>query len=191
MHIWIDIDKAKHIPLLKALINELKSRGHIITITAENKKEIKIALKQYQIDAKIIGSVFSIFGIFLDFSNSLRCALLMNYIKEKESVDIVFSNGSIPLLSASFNKDLPMILLIMNIKEKFNNLHIGHTKCFFLLPDNISPDELKAAFYDTDRVFSFSSILLNSDIEQNSKFIKEITNKIEYLKEHLPAKLKG
>lgn len=55
MHFWIDMSTPKEVLFFKQFYEELKKRGHKITVTSRKYKETNDLLKYFNIDAKIIG----------------------------------------------------------------------------------------------------------------------------------------
>lgn len=187
MHLWIDIDNYQFIPFLKELINELKERGHDITLTALNSPSIKDTLKNNSLEAKVIGNIFSFFGLFQRESALFRSALLANYIKER-NVDTAFSLGSESMMYTCSNESIPTILLMDFFNQKPHPFYFLLENCTYLIPENISDKEMIEKRINLQRVAKFKG---NIHIEgkNHDLVIKELVNKIEYLSKVIPGKL--
>lgn len=191
MHIWIDIDNPKHIPFINALTNELKNGGHWLTITAQNTSAIKKALKEYNLNVKITGFVFSIFGLFSEKLIILRTTLLKEYIANRK-IDIAFSLGSIPMLYTCATNKLPLILYIDEYKEnEISNLPIALENCYFIVSENVQDKNLLEKGFDLNRVRKYKGLVKKEDSNPNPILIKEIVNKIEYFSTLIPGKVEA
>ena len=190
MNIWLDIDNPKYIPFYKALIDALKEKKHTVTITAQNSKDIKKTLKQYGINAKIIGIIFSVFGLFLEQVILLRTALLSNYIGNRP-VDIAFSLGSEPILFTCVNDKLPIVSFLENVEEKVHPLSHALEKSFFIFPDSVPEQMLVDKKFDLDKVARCKEKIKKDDLNPDIQSINEVINKIEFFANHITGKLKG
>lgn len=179
MHIWIDIDNHKHVPLVKALVIELKERGHEVTVTAEDKYEIKQALQQSALSAKHIGSVFSVFGFFEKQLVIIRSVLLVNHLQKKK-INIAFSLGSRPMAYTCNNTSTPIILFIQDYKQKVHWIHIALNNSFFMFSDN-TPDSLILEHgYALEWIVKYQGNLQLESTTHEIKTIKSIANQIEH-----------
>ena len=140
MHIWIDIDNVKHVVFFKALIAELNNRGHQVTVTALDKKEIKEALEEHKINAKVIGKIFSVFGLFEEFFQMYRAALLKRYVFLR-NINLGFSLGSRSMLTTCAYLKLPLAILLYHPMQKIHEYHFGFKKSYYIISDAI-PEEL-------------------------------------------------
>ena len=188
MHVWIDIDDEKYVPLLSALISELKLKGHEVTITALNKKEIQKGIHDCDINAKVVGKIFSFLGLFKDDSNMLRAALLLDYIKDKH-IHIAFSFGSTPLLYSCADKDLPIVLFLPDVEKRPHYIHFALGKCFFLTPDYVTDKKLEEMKIDPIKVRKYKVSNGIENLSSDINVIKEIVEKIEYFDRVLRHKL--
>lgn len=186
MHIWIDIDNPKHTPFYKALISELKEKGHLVTVTAENTNEIKKALNEHSLDTKLIGVSFSIFGLFEESFHLFRAALISSHIKEK-NIDVAFSCGSYPMLYECSSTNLPIILFIDNTEEKLHNFYFGLEKSFFMISDTIPTQSLIDKGAESNKIARYKGSIKKDDKNPDLKAIKEIASKIEFLSKHVPG----
>lgn len=183
MHFWIDIDNSNDVPLIKALIVELKERGHAVTVTAQNSKEIKKTLEENNLNAKVIGMIFSIFGLFKEQLQLLRTAFLLDYLKQRK-VDVAFSTGSKPMLYACIDQVLPIITLVKDKKYKPNEYSLALEKSFFIVSDSLHDQELIEKGFDLNKIAKYNEkLFLNQDL----KLTKDLANKIELLGEHIPG----
>ena len=190
MHIWLDIDNFKHIPFYKTLIAELKERGHTVTITAQNSREIKNALSQYQISAKVTGRIFSFFGMFFEQLNLIRSVLLLDYIKLRK-IDIAFSLGSLPMLYTCVDADLPSILFLESYENKPHQLYLGLLKSYFILSDSFHDQLLIEHGYNSEKFRKYKGQIKKDDSNPDLKTIKEKVNQIEFLRNHIAEEVVG
>ena len=188
MHIWIDIDKKEHIPFLKAIIYELKERGHNVTITCPKSKEIIKLLENNKINARTISRIISFFGILLEPSNYIRAVLLLDYIKNR-NINIAFSLGSVSQLHTILQTDIPIVLPVSNYEKRPNNLYFAYSKCFFMVPEDIPEQSLIEKGYDLKKIARYKSPIENASLENDAKFVKEIVNQIELLHHRIPGSI--
>ena len=186
MNIWLDIDNSKHIPFLKSLITELKQRGHAVTVTAENNKSIKQALGEHNLNAKVTGFTFSVFGLFEEQSYLFRTALVSDYIK-KRNINIAFSLGSIPMLYECSSSNMPIILFIENTSEKIHQFYQVLEKCFLLISETIPEQLLVDKGFEVNKIIHYKGNIKKDDLNPDPKAIKEIADKIEFLCKHVPG----
>ena len=162
MQIWIDIDNEKHIPFYKALITELNKRGHQVTVTALDTKEIKAVLKEYKINAKVIGKIFSLFGLFEKFSEISRAILLKSYITPRR-INLALSLGSKAMLTTCVSLDLPLVILLYNQAQKIHKYHFVFKKSYYIISDVI-PEELFVKYFITpERIRKYKEIEDNKE----------------------------
>lgn len=188
MNIWIDIDNPKHVVFYKAIITELKTRGHSVTITAQNSNLIKTTLKENQINAKITGSIFSFFGLLLEPLHSLRFFLLSEYIKDRK-IDIAFSLGSKPMFYNCVSKNIPMILLLESLDKLPDKIYLAVEKMFFIIPEKVHDQTLIEARFDLKKVIKCKGSVKLEDYNFDPNIIKELVNKIEFCSMLLPQDL--
>ena len=188
MHIWIDIDKAYEVPLIKALSQEILSRGHFLYITAQNSSNIIKALGENNLNAEIIGGYISFFGIFSHWSNLFRASLLSAYI-ENQKIDIAFSLGSTPMVYSSTNQEISIILLIESYNEKANWLFFQLEKSYFLIPELVSEEQFLEKGININRIAKYTGVIQKNNPDPSLKAIKDIANKIEALSKVIPGKL--
>lgn len=186
MHLWIDIDNPKHVPFFKALITELKMRGHGVIVTAENSGGVKEAIKEHNIDAKVIGKVFSVFGILKEPTTLIRTVLICDYLKSR-NITAAFSIGSNILIYACSNINIPLILFLGTFKHMPNKLHFGLEKCFFLVSENIPEQNLIDKGFDIKTIAKFKGNIELEDRNPDIKAINDLVSKIEFLSKHIPG----
>ena len=149
MHVWIDIDDEQDVPFYKVFITALKGKGHIATVTALDKKEIKDKLNQYDLDARITGKLCSFFGIWEKYFHVLRGARLAKYIFPR-NIDISFSFGSLSMLFASIDVKIPTAQLITDYyKDKIHLYYAVTEKCYFIFSDTVSDQLITERGVDT------------------------------------------
>lgn len=186
MHVWIDINNPKYIAFYKALVNELKERRHTVTVTAENTNDIKKALNEHSLDAKLIGVSFSIFGLFEESFHLFRTALVSSHIKGR-NIDVAFSLGSYPMLYECSSTNLPIILFVDNVEEKIHNFYFGLEKSFFMISDSIPTQSLIDKGAESNKIARYKGSIKKDDKNPDPKAIKEIASKIEFLSKHVPG----
>ena len=188
MHLWIDIDNPNHIPFIHALVNELKSRSHSISLTSVNSSSIPETLEENKLDIKKIGQVFSFFGLLMEPTTMFRAILLSKYI-ENRNIDIAFSLGSKSMLYSSAQLELPIILFLTSLKEKPHIFYFIMNKSSFLVSENIPDQMLIDKGYDLNKLVKFKGNVTAEDINVDLKVIKDIANKIEFLSGKLHGEL--
>ncbi len=180
MHIWIDINRTECAAFTKALVNELNKRGHKVTITAQNSSKIRDTLNKHNLDAKAIGFVFSLFGLFEEHLNMIRSSQLGDYILSK-NIDVAFSMGSAPLFYTCFWNKLPMILFLENKNQKINHEHFIFDKICFIVPNAASEQFLIEKGYNPKSIQRYKGHLEPFCDNPSPILIKEVADQIECL----------
>ena len=180
MHIWIDIDRVECVAFTKAIVDELNKRGHKVTITAQNSKDIKNQLNKHNLNAKVIGFVFSMFGIFLKPLNMLRSFKLEDYIKSR-NIDVSFSMGSTPMLYTCFSNKMLIILFLENKNQKVNKWHFIFDKICFIISDASFEEFLLEKGYELKYMQRYNRHSEPFCDNPSQILVKEIADKIEYL----------
>lgn len=180
------MDNPKHVPFFKAVISELKERGHIVTVTCT--KSLNKISESNNINAKAIGSIVSFFGLFLEFSHFTRAMFLMDYVKIR-NIDIAFSLGSKSVFYTCIQTNMPIILLLENIEKRPHRFYFVLEKGFFIIPEDVHDQTLIEKGYDLKKIAKYKGDidLENSDI----KSIKDIANQIEFLSGHIGNELRA
>lgn len=180
MNIWIDIEIAEQVPFIKALSEELKSKGHVVIITALDSKEIKKKLSECNIEAEIHGKKVTLFGLFNEQANLLRFSLLSDYIKElKFKFAIAFSLGSKPMLAACTNLDIPVVLFLENYKEPIDWIHYALEKSYFIVQDTVTEQKIIQQNINPKKIARINQAIELKRASFSTRPIKEITSKIE------------
>lgn len=180
MHIWIDIDNVKHIPLLCAIVIELKERAHLVTLTSTSSNEAKRLLQNLNLNVHRIGNTFSFFGFFEEQSILVRSSELTEYIKNR-NVNVAFSLGSKSMAYTSTNLNLPIIILVEDINEKINWVYFTFDKCYFIIPDSVSEQPLIEKGFDIKKIAKYKGFIQKDETNPNLKIVKDIVNQIEKL----------
>ena len=157
MHIWIDIDNVKHVAFFKAIITELNKRNHEVIVTALDKKEITETLKEHQINAKVIGEILPIFGLFEKFFQMYRVALLKRYLSSRDP-NLAFSLGSSSILTTCAYLKLPLVVLLHHPMQKIQKYHFGFKKCCYIVSDVIPEETITKYLISTKRIRKYKSI---------------------------------
>ena len=189
MHIWIDIDNSKHILFAKAIITELRSRGHNVTVTAEDNDKIKKELEKNNTSASFIGAIVWFFGLFKEEIIMIRALNLKTYLKPRD-IDVAFSFGSISAPYTCIDMNLPIILFLEDLEQKPNIIHFALERSFFIITENIPEQIILEKGYDLSKVGRYKGNTKKDDEKPDPKSIKEIVNKIEYLGNHIAGNLK-
>lgn len=187
MHIWIDIDNLKHIPLAKAVLAELKQRGHSVTVTCEDEDKLKKELKNQDIIAQDVGVIVWFFGLFKQEIVMVRGLNLEKYIKPR-NIDAAFSLGSLPMTYACFsNGNIPLILLLEKLEPKPDFVNLVIERGFFIVPEDIHDQTILEQGYDLNKIGKYKGSLNMTNPEL--KPVKEIVNQIEILSYRISKKL--
>ncbi len=180
MHIWIDIDNHKHVPFIKALVTELKEKGHNVTVTAEDRAEIKQAINKFSLETKLIVSTFSIFGMFEEQIIIIRAHLLSDYIKDK-NITLAFSLGSRPIPRVCLELKIPIISLLEDYKQKIHWIYHTLYNSFFLISDTIPDSLMIEQGYDINLIAKYKGNSRLENLEHDIKAIKNIIDQMSYL----------
>ena len=180
MHIWIDIDNAKHVCFFKSLIAELNNRGHQVTVTAQDEKEVKEAFKKYQIEVKIIGKIFSVFGLFEKFFQMYRTALLKKYVFLRD-VNLAFSLGSRSMLTTCAYLELPLVILLYHPMQKIHIYHFGYKKSYYIISDAISEELITNYCISSKRIRNYKGVGDNEVPNSIYQDLVEICNHLDSL----------
>lgn len=108
--IWIDIDNAPHVLVLRPIILELQRLGHIVHITARAYGQVVGLLEMYGIDYRLIGrhaGKSKLKKVVFLISRSVR---LMMYAFRKK-YDIGFCHGSRALSLSALLLGLPLVVM--------------------------------------------------------------------------------
>ena len=75
--IWIDIDNSPHVPLFKPIIQELKSRGFEVVLTARDTYQVVELLRFHQLSCKVVGWHYGKNKLMKVLGNVFRTAQLL------------------------------------------------------------------------------------------------------------------
>lgn len=185
MKIWIDIDNITYITLYKLVIEELKSRGHKVYVTAVPTKEIKDALTLNNIQADFIGYIFPFvknpsFDLIL-----VRTTFLAEMVLSK-SIEVGFSGWSLATLYTCTNLGIPVVTYIENMAKKLDVAHLLYEKSYLVVPTYISNQILEENKISLNKVGKCKALPNYNDQILNQKVTREIADKIELFTKRLP-----
>ena len=187
MHIWIDLDNHKHVPLVKAFSNELRGRGHTVTVTALNTNEIKNALKEHSFEAKVIGKIFSFFGLFEQSLYEVRIARIFDYLQFQGKLDAFFSLGSKTMLYSCLHYYFPIIFLLDAYKDKYNTWYPCLKRYCFIFPENTPDQIIIQQGYDIKSIVKYKGFIDKEGFNHSLISVKDIISLIESQSKHVPG----
>jgi predicted glycosyltransferase len=91
--IWIDLDNSPHVPFFAPIIQELKTKGFEIFITARDSYQVCELLEYYGIPARVIGKHYGKHKL-LKFLGTAWRAMVLAAIARKEKIDVSVTHGS-------------------------------------------------------------------------------------------------
>ncbi len=157
MNVWIDITNSPHVVIFKPIIEELKKRGHSVTITAREFAQTVPLLEMHKIDYTLIGHHRG--KSFLKKAVGLlsRTKDLIKFAKGKK-FDLGLSHGSNDLAVASLFLRIPHITMFDYEYAKIAhhvNLRISKKALF---PDLIPVDVLRQYGLKPKRAFPYPGL---------------------------------
>lgn len=106
--IWIDLDNSPHVPFFRPIIDQLRSMGYPVFVTARDAYQVCELLEYYEVSAEIIGKhtgkqrVSKVLG-------TLSRALALTNIVRKERPAIAVSHGARACMVSSWMLGIPNI----------------------------------------------------------------------------------
>lgn len=91
--IWIDIDNSPHVPFFLPIIDELRSRGFEVELTARDIYQVCQLLNFFNLKCKVIGGHYGKNKLFKVLGNLMRSAQLIP-TASKFHADLAISHGS-------------------------------------------------------------------------------------------------
>ncbi len=91
--IWIDLDNSPHVPFFAPIIEELKSRGYSIQLTARDAFQVKELVELYNFDCKCIGHHYGKHTLLKLFGVLIR-AVQLRPVVARSRPDLAVSHGS-------------------------------------------------------------------------------------------------
>ena len=178
MNIWIDIEIAEQVPFIKALSEELKSRGHTVIITTLDSKEIKKKISEHCIEATVLGKKVTFFGLFSEQADILRFTSLADHIQGFK-FPIAFSLGSKPMLVTCTNLNIPIVLFLENHKDKIGWIHYALEKSYFIVQDTVTEQQILKQDINPKKIAKINQAIELKGASFSTRSIKEIASKIE------------
>ena len=143
--IWIDLDNSPHVPFFTPIIDELKSRGCSVVVTARDAYQVRELADLFRMDYKLVGrhqgkSAFrKVMGLGIRAWQLLPTAL-------REKPHLALSHGSRSQLIACAALKIPSILLIdYECAKRLGVITPTWFMCPEVIPSNIfecSPDRV-------------------------------------------------
>ncbi|MCD6434272.1 MAG: DUF354 domain-containing protein [Candidatus Diapherotrites archaeon] len=155
MRVWIDIDNAPHVLVLRPIIDELKKRGHDVMVTARDFGQTIGLLEHYGIDYVKVGihpgpNKFKKIQGLLD-----RSLKLYNIMKDKK-IDVAFAHASRGIVIPSLLFKIPLI--IMYDYEYVFDWLFKKFATKILIPHVIPEDKLRELRYPLHKVVKYPGI---------------------------------
>jgi len=155
MKVWVDIDNAPHVLVLRPIIDELKKRGHDVILTARDFGQTIGLLELYGMDYVKVGvhpgpnKLKKIQGLV---DRSLK---LYNIMKDKK-IDVAFAHASRGIVIPSLLFKVPLI--IMYDYEYVFDWLFKKFATKILIPHVIPEDKLRELKYPLQKVVKYPGI---------------------------------
>lgn len=108
--IWIDLDNSPHVPFFRPIIDQLRSRGYELFITARDAYQVRELLEYYGVEAKVIGNHYGKHKLFKALGTFWRAFVLIALVR-KEKPDLSLCHGSRGCLITSKVLGIPNLTL--------------------------------------------------------------------------------
>ena len=140
--IWIDLDNSPHVPFFAPIIQELKSLGYSVLITARDCFQVCDLARLFQLDYRRVGRHYGKVGILKLAGLGLR-SLQLAPTAISERPDIVVSHGSRAQLVVSTVLRVPSIVI----------MDYEHAKGLILLKPSwvMAPETIPASAFHIDK----------------------------------------
>jgi predicted glycosyltransferase len=134
--IWIDLDNSPHVPFFVPIIPELKAKGYDIFITARDSYQVVELLKQYKVQARVIGKHYGKHKA-LKVLGTLWRGILLTFIVRKEKPVISVTHGSRGCSLASSLLGIPNVTMV---DYEHSSKGVPAKNMWFIFPDIIPID---------------------------------------------------
>jgi predicted glycosyltransferase len=108
--IWIDLDNSPHVPFFRPIIDELKTRGYGLFVTARDAYQVRELLEYYGVDGKVIGKHYGKHKILKALGTCWRAVALTALVR-REKPDLSVCHGSRGCLITSNLLKIPNITI--------------------------------------------------------------------------------
>lgn len=109
--IWVDLDNSPHVPFFRPIIEELRSRGYKVFVTARDAYQVRELTEFYGVEAQIIGKHYGKHKIWKALGTVWRAVELTSLVR-RHKPDLAVCHGSRSMLLASKLLGIPCLLLI-------------------------------------------------------------------------------
>lgn len=140
--IWVDLDNAPHVPFFAPIIDELRSRGFKVVVTARNRFRVSELATMHHIPHVLIGSHYGKIKLLKGLGLYYRALRLMPFaIQEKP--DLAISHGSRSQLILSKLMGIPTVIMF-DYEHTDNVPFITYDS--FLVPEVIPAEAIKVSY---------------------------------------------
>jgi predicted glycosyltransferase len=108
--IWIDLDNSPHVPFFRPIIDEIRSRGYEVFLTARDAYQVRELMQYYGVAGKVVGKHHGKHKILKALGTCARAVLLTAMVR-KEKPDISVCHGSRGCLITSKLLNIPNLTL--------------------------------------------------------------------------------
>ncbi len=132
--IWIDLDNSPHVPFFAPIVEELKKRGFLVTLTARDAYQVRELADLYQLDYRCVGRHWGKHRLIKVFGTCLRSLQLIPTIA-RQRPHLSVSHGSRSQTIASVLLGIPSVCIFDYEFVRFMSL----LKPTFLMSPEIIP----------------------------------------------------
>jgi predicted glycosyltransferase len=108
--IWIDLDNSPHVPFFRPIIDELKTRGYDLFVTARDAYQVRELLQYYGVEGKVVGKHYGKHKTLKALGTCWRAVVLTAMVR-KEKPDISVCHGSRACLITSKLLNIPNLTM--------------------------------------------------------------------------------
>lgn len=149
--IWIDLDNSPHVPFFAPIVEELKKRGHSVTLTARDAYQVCELADLFRFNYRCIGRHWGKHRILKVFGTCLRALQLISIIR-RERPDLAVAHGSRSQTIASVLLRIPSLCIF---DYEFANALVLIKPTWLMTPEII---HLNESMRKTHRVLQYPGI---------------------------------
>src|ERR1700722_3880381 len=109
--IWIDLDNSPHVPFFLPIIDEIRSRGHKVVLTAKDSYQVRDLVALHGVSCKMIGSHWGKNSALKVIGTCVRSLQLLPFLL-KNRPDLAVSHGSRAQLIASVTLGIRKLVIL-------------------------------------------------------------------------------
>ncbi len=109
--IWVDLDNSPHVPFFRPIIEELKTRGYKVFVTARDAYQVRELTEFYGVEAQTIGKHYGKQKIWKALGTVWR-AVELTFFVHRQKPELAVCHGSRSMLLASKLLGIPCLVLI-------------------------------------------------------------------------------